>query len=198
MIDPTSQITQGSSASLTASDTNQTGVSAGGGFDAALDAANRAAANKKAQDDEISQIREKGFTAWVRDTQIAKLKEELRKKILAEMGLTEADLNKMGNVIRQTLEAQIKNQIEKRLASALASGENGDSSNQGSSTANDSQSQGGTTTKVAKAASTVLAAQEQAAATSSPTQKEEEKKDRQGNFGMVIPALAMPGGASLF
>lgn len=163
-----------------------------------MDAANRAAAKKQAQDNELAQIREKGFTAWVRDTQIEKLKEQLRKKIMSEMGLTEDDLGKMGAALRQTLEAQIKNQVEKRLASALASGDTASSSDQSASNANDNQAKGSTVTKIAKATTTVLAAQEQASATTSPTQTEEEKKDRQGSFGMVIPALAMPGGGSLF
>lgn len=197
MIDPTSQTTQGASASLTTSGTTTSGLSTGSGFDAAVNAANRAAAKKQAQDNELAQIREKGFTAWVRDTQMEKLKEELRKKIMSEMGLTEDDLGKMGAVLRQTLESQIKDQVEKRLAATLASGESASSSDQSASNANDNQAKGSTVTKIAKATTTVLAAQEQASATSSPTQTEEEKKDRQGSFGMVIPALAMPGGGSL-
>lgn len=198
MIDPTSQTTQDASASLTTPGAPLSGLTTGTGFDAAMEAANRAAAKKQAQEDELSQIREKGFTAWVRDTQIEKLKEELRKKIMSEMGLTEKDLGKMGAVLRQTLEARIKDEVEKRLAAALASGDNASSSDQSASNANDNQSQGSAVTKIAKAASTVLAAQEQAGAASSPTRTEEEKKDRQGDFGMVIPALAMPGGESLF
>jgi len=198
MIDPTSQTTQGASASLTTSASTLPGLTTGSGFGAAVEAANRAAAKKQAQEDELAQIREKGFTAWVRDTQMEKLKEELRKRIMSEMGLTEDDLGKMGSVLRQTLESRIKDEVEKRLASSLASGDNTSSSDQTASNANDNQAQGSTVTKVAKAASTVLAAQEQTAATSSPTQTEEEKKDRQGSFGMVIPALAMPGGGSLF
>lgn len=181
-----------------ASSASPTTSSTGGGFDAAVKAADRAAANKKAQDDELAQIREKGFTAWVRDTQIEKLKEQLRKKIMAEMGLSEDDLGKMGAVLRQTLEEQIKNQVEKRLAATLAGGDKDSASDQGGSSANDNQATGSTVTKVAKAAATVLAAQEQASATASPTQTEEEKRDRQGSFGMVIPALAMPGAPPLF
>ncbi|SEH33436.1 hypothetical protein SAMN04244559_01376 [Magnetospirillum fulvum] len=197
MIDPTSQTTQGASASLTTSESTLSGLTTGSGFSAAVEAANRAAAKKQAQDAEFAEIREKGFTAWVRDTQIEKLKEELRKRIIAEMGLTEDDIATMGSVIRQTLEARIKDEVEKRLATTLASTDSASASNQSTSSANDNQSQGSTVTRVAKAASTVLAAQEHATS-ASPTQTEEEKKDRQGNFGMVIPALAMPGGASLF
>ncbi|CCG40353.1 hypothetical protein [Magnetospirillum molischianum] len=165
-----------------------------GKFSAAVEAAKRAAAREQAADDEMAQIRAKGFTAWVRDTQMEKLKEELRKKIMSEMGLTEEDLGKMTATIQQILEARIKEEVEKRLASALAANDSGSSSKQAASNDKNSATQD---TKVAKAASTVLAAQEQATATSSPTQTEEEKRNRQGNFGMVIPALAMPGSSLL-
>lgn len=179
------------------SNTTLSGTSGGSGFDAALVAANRATAQKQAQDNELAEIREKGFTAWVRDTQIEKLKKELRKRIMSEMGLTEDDLGKMGSLLRQTLEARIKDEVEKRLATTLAGGNGGPGADQSGSSANDTQAQGSAVTKIAKAASTVLAAQEQSAS-ASPTQTEEVKKDRQGNFGMVIPALAMPGAPSLF
>lgn len=100
--------------------TSPVGASSGGtGFDAALQAAQKAQASQQAHESEMEAIKEKGFTAWVRDTRIEKLKEELRKKIMAEMGLDENSLAKMEPVIQQILEQKIQEEVEKQLQQAL-------------------------------------------------------------------------------
>lgn len=95
------------------------GASTGGGFDAALQAAQKAQARQQAHESEMDAIKEKGFSAWVRDTRIEKLKEELRKKIMAEMGLDEESMAKMEPVIQQILEQKIQEEVEKQLQQAL-------------------------------------------------------------------------------
>ncbi|CDK98049.1 protein of unknown function [Magnetospirillum gryphiswaldense MSR-1 v2] len=96
------------------------GASTGGtGFDAALQAAQKAQARQQAHESEMESIKDKGFTAWVRDTRIEKLKEELRKKVMAEMGLDEDSLAKMEPVIQKILEQKIQEEVEKQLQQAL-------------------------------------------------------------------------------
>jgi len=90
-----------------------------GAFGAALAAAQKAAAKQQAHQSEMDSIKEKGFTNWVRDMRIEKLKEELRKKIMASMGLDEESLAKMEPMIQKILEQKIQEEVEKQLAQAL-------------------------------------------------------------------------------
>lgn len=94
-------------------------------FDAALKAAQQAAQRQSAHESEMASIRDKGFTDWARDTRIEKLKEELRRKVMAEMGVDEEQLGRMSAVVQQVLEQKIEEEVEKRLQQQLAE-ENGD------------------------------------------------------------------------
>ena len=91
-----------------------------GGFDAALKAAQQAAAREEQRAKEMASIRDKGFTDWVRDTQIEKLKEELRKKVLEAMGLTEDQLAAMAPAIQKILEQKIQEEVERQLQETIA------------------------------------------------------------------------------
>jgi len=62
----------------------------------------------------IDEVRDKGFRQYVDDLE-EKKKEDLRKKILAAMGLTEADLAKMPSEQRAEIEKMIKAEILKRM-----------------------------------------------------------------------------------
>lgn len=204
MIDPTnSATTRQLSTTMPAG-----GSSAKGPFDDALAAAQRAKASQDAQDADLASIRSKGFTAWARDTRIEKLKEELRRKVMSQMGLTEDDLSKVSDAIRQVLEQKIKEEVEKQLM-ALRDQQNQSGDKSASSSAKDGDTNAAATAKAAPAkpaASTLIAAQEAAqqtdqqadlpAAESNPC--EPGKKDRVGKSCPVIPALAMAGGESLF
>jgi len=106
-------------ARLTASASTPTKAKAAG-FDAALEAANRAAANRDAEAAELQAIRDQGFRAWAGDMQIKKIKEELRKKALAAMGLDEEGLKALGPALRQILEQKIQAEIAEQLEKALA------------------------------------------------------------------------------
>ena len=90
-----------------------------GGFDAALAAAHKAEASQKAHDSEMEAIRDKGFSAWVRDMRIERLKEELRKKVMAAMGLDEDSLAQMEPMVQKILERKIQDEVEKQLAQVL-------------------------------------------------------------------------------
>lgn len=91
-----------------------------GSFDAALKAAQAAAARDQERKRDLDSIRDKGFTDWVRDTRIEKLKEELRKKVMAAMGVTEEDMAKMAPAIREILEAKIREAVEQQMQEELA------------------------------------------------------------------------------
>ena len=95
-------------------------VSTGGGFDAALKAAQKAEADRKAHASELESIKTKGFSNWVRDTQMEKLKEELRKRVMAEMGVSEDDLSKLSSVMREILEKKIQEEVDKRMQEETA------------------------------------------------------------------------------
>lgn len=138
-------------------------------FNAALKAAQKAKQREQEHASELAQIRDKGFTDWARDTRIEKLKEELRKKVMAEMGLDEDQLAKLAPAVQQVLEQKIQNEVEKRLQEQLAKEE--DPTGQGT-------------------------AQQPQVAASQPMQPG--KNDRQGMNCPVIPALVWPGGASIF
>ena len=170
------------------------GASAKGPFDDALAAAARAKASQDARDSDLASIRSKGFTAWARDTRMEKLKEELRRKVMADMGLTEEDMSKLSDAMRQVLEQKIKEEVEKRMAALR---EKGDQKSDTAATKN-----GDTKAPSSPPGATLMAAQEASeqsdlpAAESNPC--EPGKKNQAGKSCPVIPALAMPGGESLF
>lgn len=155
---------------LSAGQGNSTSDSTGTGFDAALDAAQKAQARQQAHEDEMATIRDKGFTAWARDTRIEKLKEELRKKVMAEMGLDSDSLSKMESAVQQILKQKIEEEVDKRLEQSLAEEDQGN----------------GTTTAGQQTAN----AQNQ--------QSDSGKKFQGGISCPVIPALMEAGGESLF
>jgi hypothetical protein len=93
--------------------------SGGCGFDAAMQAANAAASQQEAHRKEMAAIAEKGFSAWVRDTRMEKLKEELRKTVMAEMGMDPDQMSKMDAVARQLIEQKIEEEITRRMEQAM-------------------------------------------------------------------------------
>ncbi|OEJ67499.1 hypothetical protein BEN30_08635 [Magnetovibrio blakemorei] len=62
----------------------------------------------------VEEIREKGFQAYAEELK-EKKKEELRAKILGEMGLSEEDLQSMSPEMRGQIEKMIANEIVKRM-----------------------------------------------------------------------------------
>ncbi|MGE4279494.1 MAG: hypothetical protein AB7G62_07900 [Magnetospirillum sp.] len=145
-----------------------------GGFDAALAAAQKVAAKQQAHQSEMDEIREKGFSNWVRDMRIEKLKEELRKKIMASMGLDEESLAKMEPMIQQILEQKIQEEVEKQLAQALKE---------------EDEKNGASGQQAGQGSSRTIAQQATAQAG---------KNDRQGKTCPVIPALAGAEGVIIF
>lgn len=85
--------------------------------------ADAASPRKKEGDDEapspfqqdLAAIREKGFSAFVEDMQKQKM-EELRKEILAAMGLTEEALKEMPADQRAAIEKIVAEEIRRRLS----------------------------------------------------------------------------------
>lgn len=122
-------INQSAAAAALTADPGTTAASTGSGFDAALAAARKAEADKQARASELESIKTKGFSNWVRDTQMEKLKEELRKKIMAEMGVNDDDLSKLSSVMREILEKKIQEEVDKRMEEETAKqqeGQNGE------------------------------------------------------------------------
>lgn len=75
----------------------------------------------------IDEIREKGFQAFLKELEQKKM-EDLRKKILGSMGLSEEDLQKMPAEQRAQIEKMVSQEIVKRmLANAQMNTENGTS-----------------------------------------------------------------------
>lgn len=161
MIDPLSNqtATTGSAAVAVGATTTASG------FDAALEAAQKKEAADQARASEMDAIKEKGFSAWVRDTQLEKLKEKLREQIMAEMGVDDDSMAKLSPVMQQILEQKIQEEVDKRVQEEQAKQQQ----------QQDGQSQ------------SVLAATQQTG-----------KNNQGGKDCPVIPALAWPGGASLF
>jgi hypothetical protein len=172
----------------------------GGDFSAALTAAEKARARQEAQDAELKTIKEKGFTAWVRDTSREKLKEELRKRVMASMGLTDDDLAKMTGVMQQILEQKIKDEVEKRLAQQLKDSPAGSGTESGDGKAQkpSQEAKPATASDKAQTAAVTLAAQEEVSNQDAAPTGQPGKKDRDGIYCPVIPALAMSGGTPLF
>ena len=65
-------------------------------------------------DAELARVKEMGFTGFFAEL-VAKRLAELRKEVLAEMGLTEADLAKMDPETRDRMEKIIVQRIRERL-----------------------------------------------------------------------------------
>lgn len=103
-----------------------------GEFGTALSAAQQAAQKAEAQQQqrasELDAIKSKGFSAWVRDTQIEALKEKLRKQVMADMGIDDDSLSRLSAVMREILEKKIQEEIERRMQEETA--KNGDGKDQ--------------------------------------------------------------------
>jgi hypothetical protein len=155
-----------------------------GGFDAALEAARRFAANREAEAAEAQTIRDQGFRAWVGEMQIKKIKEELRKKALAAMGLDEEGLEALAPAMRQILEQKIQAEIAEQLEKALAE--------QRRQAEGEAQRSGAAQPGAQPAPPPAGAAPIAAASGEGPKGKKEP-----GNSCRVIPALAWPDGALL-
>lgn len=93
-----------------------------GGFSAALQAAQKADERKQHQMDEMEEIKTKGFTAWVRDTQIEALKEKLRQMVMDDMGVDENSLSQLTAAMREILEKKIQEEVDRRMQEAVAEG----------------------------------------------------------------------------
>lgn len=139
-----------------------------GGFNAALDAARKAENARQARASELDSIKSKGFSAWVRDTQIESLKEKLRKQVMADMGLTEDDMSRLSKAMQEILEKKIQEEVDKRMEQETAKMQD--------------EQNGNKTAKVASATQ----------------ERQPGKNDQDGKSCPVIPALSWPGGASLF
>jgi hypothetical protein len=80
--------------------------------------------------DDLAEIKEKGFSAYVRDLEREKI-EEIRKEIMARMGLTEEDLAKLSPEQRAMIEDIIAQEIKIRLgASSLEKNDYSESKDQ--------------------------------------------------------------------
>jgi hypothetical protein len=154
-------------------------------FDAADAAKQKAEANAEARKQQMQTIREKGFRKWVGEKQAEKLKEELRKKIMASMGLTEDDIAKMAPAIQQILEQKIQEAVEQEMQKELQKQQAEKESKAAGEAQKASAQKDGEQIRAAK--QTVLAAQEEAG----QIQPGQEKQD--GKKCPVIPALAWPG-----
>lgn len=102
---------------------NEPASAPGGEFSAALEAERKAEQARQARADELAHIRSKGFSAWVRDTQIEALKEKLRKQVMADMGLDEDTLAKLSPVMQQILEQKIQEEVDRRMQEEIAKAE---------------------------------------------------------------------------
>lgn len=142
------------------------------GFDTALTAAQQAAQQAKQREQahasELDAIKSKGFSAWVRDSQIEALKEKLRKQVMADMGIDDDSLSRLSSVMREILEKKIQEEIERRMQEQTAKDETGQ---------NQTVTQNQSKTEAAQQTG---------------------KNDRDGKSCPVIPALSWPGAASLF
>lgn len=81
--------------------------------------ANKDADKEKPEPSLIDDIREKGFSAYVKEIQIKKM-EELREKILEAMGLSEEQLEEMPAEQRNQIEDMIAEEIRRRMMSQAA------------------------------------------------------------------------------
>lgn len=66
------------------------------------------------------QILDKGLMGWAKEQWLEKLKEQLRKEVMTDMDLTDAQLTSMEETLRRTIENMIQQQIEKKMQEAMA------------------------------------------------------------------------------
>lgn len=91
-------------------------TSATGGISSLIQSSTAAEEKRKSGSNALlDEIREKGFANYAKEVQDKKL-EELRKKILGEMGLSEEDLAKMDGDKRAAVEKMVAEEMRKRLA----------------------------------------------------------------------------------
>lgn len=88
-------------------------------FGAALQAEQRAKAAQADHDATLDAIKTKGFSNWARDVRVEKLKEEIRKKVMAAMGVDEKTLASASDAIRKTIEAQIEAEVQRQMEQAM-------------------------------------------------------------------------------
>ncbi len=92
------------------------------------EAAAKAEASKARNRAVLEEIREKGIYAWAQEQKLKKLEEKAREQVLADRGMTEADLTRMPESARTAAETSIqeaiaqivKESLEKALASKSA------------------------------------------------------------------------------
>lgn len=97
---------------------------------AAQKAAQKAEQQKQQQANELESIKTKGFSAWVRDTQIEALKEKLRKQVMADMGVDDDSLSRLSSVMREILEKKIQEEVERRMQEESAKSADGEEQDQ--------------------------------------------------------------------
>lgn len=78
------------------------------GFNAALQAEQARKASEAAVNKDLEDIRNKGFRAWAKDISMEVLKEQLRKKLEAQLGEDELDSDKLAAIIEQMLEKEMQ------------------------------------------------------------------------------------------
>lgn len=113
-IDHQSAATAASTASASGVATNMVNGSIGSAADA-----------EKAQEFQQhlkAEILDKGLMGWAKEQWIAKLEAKLRKEVMAEMDLTDAQLTSMEETLRRTIEQLIREQLEKKMQDSLAGG----------------------------------------------------------------------------
>lgn len=71
------------------------------------------------------QILDKGLMGWAKEQWVEKLKAQLRKEVMADMDLTDAQLTSMEETLRRTIEQMIQQQIEKKMQQAMGAGQPG-------------------------------------------------------------------------
>lgn len=186
----------------------------GGGSDPASAAASRRTAADDAWKSQFSEIQNKGFANWARDEQVKKLKEELRKKVMAGMGLDEKSLSQMSSAMQRAIEERIQQAIEEELKNStnqMASNGQKRSSNQANSAdrggSNSPPPSAHTATSQAavyaqnvdqQSQSTGVAAQAQSNADGTVTSTDGTTAPKGAAKVKVIPALSWPGAPSVF
>ena len=123
MIDPVNKTAAGGSGGVTT--LTSPPVSGTGGFSAAIEAAQREADRQASAAAEMQSIRQKGFSNWVRDTEIANLKEELRRKVMAEMGVDDKSMSRLSASVAAALEKQIEDEVQRRMEEAARNQKDG-------------------------------------------------------------------------
>ncbi|MCF8480446.1 MAG: hypothetical protein K9H25_08450 [Rhodospirillum sp.] len=96
--------------------------------DPATLAAQRAQANEAARNADITAIKEKGFSAYVKDLEEEKIK-KMREEILQAMGLSDDALNEMSPEQRSAVEKTVSEEIQRRLNSSAIVEKQGEGDN---------------------------------------------------------------------